>query len=342
MRSPWITEGPLIGIGAPHAVVSARRCSLCGKSEARVMQRHTGRALCWECFRGDLLRRFEEEVRRYNMFTPTERVLLALSGGKDSYVLLDLVREVHDASRIGIVTIIEGVGGYNRAEDIEWIVSASRAYGIDLHITSFKEFTGFSLDELVGLDESKGVGASPCTYCGILRRRIINYQARTLGYDKVLTAHNLDDEVQTYVMNLLRGDRGRLIQNHPLSRTLSRHFVKRVKPLRKVYEWETAVYAYMKGFRFQETECPYLRRRPTLRAEVRDYLYEVERTRPGSLLRMLEAIDDYVERVLLPSGSQLMELPRCSVCGSPTAYGRTTCALCDLLRRAGVNLRVLF
>lgn len=276
------------------------------------------------------------------MFTPTERLLLALSGGKDSYTLLDLVKDIHDVSRIGVVTIIEGIEGYNRVDDIAWIEDISRNYGIDLHITSFKKFIGFGLDELVYLDRSKGIGSSPCTYCGILRRRIINYYARTLGYDKVLTAHNLDDEVQTYIMNLLRGDRGRLIQNHPLSHTLSKYFVKRVKPLRKIYEWETAVYAFMRGFKFQETECPYLRYRPTLRAEIRDYLYELEEEKPGSLLRILEVIDDHIEKELLPISFQLSELPQCSICGSPTAYGRTTCVLCDLLRRMGIDLKVLF
>ncbi len=319
-----------------------RRCDACGEAEARVAQRHTGRALCSRCFREDLLRRLGEEVERYRMFSPSERVLLALSGGKDSFVLLDLVKEVHDPGRMGIVTVIEGVEGYNRADDVAWIADVARSYGIDLHVASFKEFAGLGLDELVSLDRSRGLKTSPCTYCGVLRRRIINHYARTLGYDRVLTAHNLDDEVQTYVMNLLRGDRVRLIQGHPLSPTLSRYFVKRVKPLRKIYEWETAVYAFMRGFKFQETECPYIRFRPTLRAVVRDYLYEVERARPGSLLRILEAVDRYVERELLPEASRLGELPQCSVCGSPTAYSRRTCVLCDLLQKIGLPARLPF
>jgi len=276
------------------------------------------------------------------MFTPGESVLLALSGGKDSYVLLDLIREVHDVSKIGVVTIVEGVEGYNRVDDVAWIVDITRSYGIDLHLTSFKEFVGLSLDELVSLDRSREVRASPCTYCGVLRRRIINYYARTLGYDKVLTAHNLDDEVQTYIMNLLRGDRGRLVQNHPMSSTLSRYFVKRVKPLRKIYEWETATYAFMRGYKFQVTECPYIRFRPTLRAIIRDYLYEVEQLKPGSLIKILEAVDRYIETELLRWVSELSELPQCSICGSPTAYGRSMCVICDLLRKIGVTTRLPF
>jgi len=310
--------------------------------EAKVLQRHTGRALCERCFKEDIVNRFKEEVSRYKMFSPGDRILLALSGGKDSFVLLDVVKEVHDVSKIGIVTIIEGIRGYNRVEDISWIVSTAKEYKIDLHVTSFKEYTGYDLDDLVRLGKLRNFEVSPCTYCGILRRRIINYYARSQGYDKVLTAHNLDDEVQTYVMNILRGDRGRLIQNHPLSKTLSRYFIKRVKPLRKIYEWETSVYAYMAGFRFQELECPYIRHQPTLRAEIRDYLYEIEQERPGSLLRVLETIDNYVERELLSRPLGFEELPTCTLCGAPTAQGRKTCVLCELLDKLGISNRIPF
>lgn len=319
-----------------------RRCGICGESRTRILQRHTGRTLCERCFREDLVKRLKDEVSKYSMFTPNERLLLALSGGKDSYVLLDLVMEIHESNKIGIITVIEGVEGYNRVEDVAWIIEIARDYSIDLHLTSFKEFAGLTLDDLVSLDRSKELGTSPCTYCGVLRRRIINYYARSLGYDKVLTAHNLDDEVQTYIMNLLRGDQGRLIQNHPLSPTLSKHFIKRVKPLRKIYEWETAAYAFMKGFKFQEIECPHIRFRPTLRSEIRDYLYKIEYLRPGSLIRILEAVDEYVEKELLQKTSRLGELPQCSSCGSPTAYGRNTCVLCDLLHKVEVTTQLPF
>lgn len=311
-------------------------CEVCGVREARVLQRHSGRALCAECFAADIVERVRREVARYSMFSPSERLLLALSGGKDSFVLMDVIKELHDVGRVGIVTVVEGIEGYNREEDLEWLRRSSRTYGIDLHIVTLKEFVGYSLDEVVKLSSSRSPGVSPCTYCGVLRRRAINYVARVHGYDKVLTAHNLDDEVQTSLMNILRGDTARLIQNHPLSPTLSRYFVKRVKPLRKVYEWETSVYAYLRGFRFQGAECPYITSRPTLRAELRDYLYEVELSRPGTLLRVLEAVDSYVERVLLGRVSQLPELPQCGFCGSPTAYGRRLCATCDLLSRLGI------
>lgn len=313
-----------------------RMCDACGIREARVLQRHSGRALCSECFTKDIAERVRREVVRYSMFSPSERLLLALSGGKDSFVLMEVIREIHDISKTGVVTVVEGIEGYNREEDLEWLREGSRAYGIDLHIVTLREFTGYRLDDVVKLSSARGLGVSPCTYCGVLRRRAINYVARLHGYDKVLTAHNLDDEVQTSLMNLLRGDTARLIQNHPLSPTLSRYFVKRVKPLRKVYEWETSVYAYLRDFKFQGAECPYITSRPTLRAELRDYLYEVELSKPGTIMRMLEAVDSYVERVLLGRASQLPELPQCEFCGSPTAYGRRLCATCDLLSRLGI------
>lgn len=312
------------------------KCSVCGVREAVVLQRHTGRALCKECFFDDVVSRVRKEVTRFNMFSDRDRLLLALSGGKDSFVLLDVMLKLHNPSKLGIVTIIEGIPGYNREEDIEWIKEASRKYGIELHLTSIKDYVGYSLGELVTRADELGVVVSPCTFCGVSRRRIINEVARELGYDRVLTAHNLDDEAQTALMNILRGDVLRLVQTHPAGPVLSHLFVRKVKPLRKIYEEEITSYAYLKSFRFQQTECPYIRFRPTLRAMLRGYLFSLERKSPGTLLRFLENVDDLVSK-LVPKYSVLPELPRCERCGEPTAFGRRYCILCDLLTRVGIE-----
>lgn len=312
------------------------RCSVCGRKEAVIYQRHTGRALCRECFTEDIVRRVRQEIERHEMFKGSDRVLLALSGGKDSYTLLNVMLRIHDPSRLGIVTIIEGIPGYNREGDIEWVLRRAREHGVDVVVTSYKEEVGYSMEELVNLTIEKGVRVTPCTFCGFLRRRIINKYAREGGYDRVATAHNLDDEAHTSLMNLLRGDYARLAQMHPKAPVLSKLFVKKVKPLRKIYEWESAAYAWLTGYGFQETECPYLRLRPSFRARVRAYMYELEREVPGSMLKFLEAIDRLAEP-LARSVSRLPELPRCEVCGEPTSYNRRVCAFCDLMAMIGAE-----
>jgi uncharacterized protein (TIGR00269 family) len=299
------------------------------------MQKHTGRILCKECFIKDIIDRIRNEVKRHSMFNDKHRLLLAISGGKDSFVLLDAITQFHDINRIGVVTIIEGIPGYNRREDVEWVIEKTKELGIDLILTTIKDHIGYTLEELVNITLEKGKKISPCTYCGILRRRIINKYAREHGFDRVLTAHNLDDEAQTALINVLRGDLARLAQTHPSGLTLSKLFVKKVKPLRKIYEWETATYAYIKGFKFQMTDCPYIRYLPTLRARIRKLLYDIENEKPGTMIRFMNMMDEFIKN-LIPTFIGFPELPRCEKCGEATAFGRKYCKLCELLTDIGI------
>jgi len=311
------------------------KCDVCGVREASVYQAHTGRRLCKDCFIRDVEERALYEIRRWRMFTEKDRLLLGLSGGKDSWVLLDILARHHPANRLIAVTIIEGIPGYNREGDAARIRAKAREYGIDVIVTSIREYTGRSLREIVDAARARRLPVSPCTYCGISRRRILNYYARMVGADKQVTAHNLDDEAQTALVNLLRGDWTGLLRQHPLAPPISRLIVPRVKPLRKVYEWETATYAYIKGFPMQETECPYIRFSPTLRARIRDALYQLEAREPGTLLRALETLDAILE----PEAARLRaeELPTCVRCGEPTSHGRRLCKLCEILEKAGID-----
>jgi uncharacterized protein (TIGR00269 family) len=311
----------------------ARLCDACGARRAVVLQRHTGLALCLECFRASIVERARREVARWRMIEPGETVMLALSGGKDSYVLLDVLPEIAKPSRVLGVSIIEGIPGYNREEDVKRLARAARERGVDLIVTSIKEYVGHSLYEIVERARRRGASHSPCTYCGISRRRIMNYYARIYGADKVVTAHNLDDEAQTAVVNFLRGDVAGLIKMHPLHRPRGPGIVPRVKPLRKVYEWETAALAHLLGYPMQETECMFINMQPTLRARVRQALYAAEERRPGSLLRMMEALDEALAEAAA-RGEEALGV--CERCGEATTPGRRVCKLCEILEEAGI------
>lgn len=312
------------------------KCIACGSRDAVVMQRHTGRALCRECFISDVMSRVKKEIKKFNMFTDSDRLMIAVSGGKDSYVLLDVILKLHDPSKIGVVTIVEGIEGYNRLEDIEKVRRLAGVSGVDVIVLSLRDYVGYSLTELVNLGFSRNVKVSPCTFCGILRRKAINEVARDLGFTKVLTAHNLDDEAQTIIMNLLRGDLFRLVQTLPNGPILSKLFVRKVKPLRKIYEEEVAIYAHLIGYEFQTADCPYLRYYPSLRAKIREYLYKLEKEKPGVLLDLIERIDTILVRYV-NHYAKYPELPRCVICGEPTAYGRNYCMACELLTMVGVS-----
>ncbi len=319
----------------PGAISVKVTCDSCGYRRAVVYQPHTGRRLCRECFLEDVKARAREEIRRWGMISEGDTILMGLSGGKDSYVMLDVLVEVHKPSRLIGVSIIEGIPGYNREDDVRKLVSHAKERGVDVIVTSIREYTGHSLFDIVRIARSRGATHAPCTFCGISRRRILNKYARMYGANKTATAHNLDDEAQTAVVNLLRGDIVGLLRQHPLSPPMSKLVIPRIKPLRKIYEWETATYALINKYPMQETECMFINQAPTLRARVRQALYELEANSPGVLLRIMEHLD----KILASEAKKLkvMELPRCVKCGEPTSYNRRMCKLCEILEEAGIE-----
>ncbi|ADL18755.1 hypothetical protein ASAC_0348 [Acidilobus saccharovorans 345-15] len=311
-------------------------CSRCGLRQAEVYQPQSGESLCRECFFEDITARVKREVERWNMIEPGDVILLALSGGKDGYTLLDVMSRIYKSDRLIGLNIIEGIHGYNKEEDARYLVMTAKEFGIDVIVTSIKEYTGLSVDEIMYKAKERSTRVSACTYCGIARRRIMNYYARELGANKLATAHNLDDESQTAVINILRGDFESLLRQHPLAELVrDPMLVRRIKPLRKIYEWETATFTFLKGYHIQETECPYIYQLPTLRAKVRRELYRYESEHPGALLRFIESLD----RMLEPIAAGIKprsDLGRCVRCGEPTPSGKALCKLCELLEGIGV------
>ncbi|MEM4139302.1 MAG: ATP-binding protein, partial [Sulfolobaceae archaeon] len=270
-------------------------CDVCKINEASVFQSHTKRKLCKKCFMEDIRKRVEDEVERKKL--KGKKILVAVSGGKDSIVLTDTLAKILDSSNLIALNIEEGIHGYNRRENIIKLKDYFKQLGVELVLTSFKEDIGLTLDEMVKRSVENKVRISACTFCGGFRRKIMNEFGRKYNVDFVATGHNLDDEAQTIIINLLRGDINRLIRFGENMVRVSEKFVPRVKPLRKIYEWETTTYAYFLGFEFQDTECPYIISRPTLRAKVRELLYEIEEIYPGTLLRIVENFDKIADRV---------------------------------------------
>ena len=249
-------------------------CDSCKVREAKVYQPHSGRRLCAECFKLDIKDRVRTESIRLGLHK-SSKILLAVSGGKDSFVLVDTLSSFIEPSRLVALTVVEGIRGYNRADQAQKLSNYMRERGVELLINSFKERTGFSLDEMMGASKAKGLNYSACTFCGGFRRKLINEVAREVKAELVVTGHNLDDEVQTLIINVIRGDLTRLVRLGEIPLRVSDKFVTRVKPLRRIYEWETTTYAYLSGYEFQEAECPYISNSPTLRSKVRELLYEL-------------------------------------------------------------------
>ncbi len=184
-------------------------CSLCTKP-AVFHDRATGRHLCRDHFVADVESRVLETIRTRGLIVPGDHVAIGLSGGKDSTALLMILAKILpllDNVRLSAVTIDEGIGGY-REDTVQAADELARRCNLP-HITViFSDLFGKTLDEFL-----KGREPEACTVCGILRRKALAVAAGEAGATKLATGHNLDDEAQSVLMNVLRGDLPRLVRD---------------------------------------------------------------------------------------------------------------------------------
>ena len=305
------------------------KCTLCGRREAFFMRLYSGEKLCKRCFQESIITKVRSTISKYRMLEPRDRIAVAVSGGKDSVTLLHIMVEIEKRfpSTLYAVTIDEGIRGY-RDEAMEIAAENCKKLGVE-HITlSFKELYGYTLDEIVKL--TKGKDLAPCSYCGVLRRKALNIAAKNAKVDKLATAHNLDDETQTILLNLMHGSPFRMAKIKPVTLITRDGFVKRIKPLCEVPEREIALYAYLKGIRFQSVPCPYAGE--ALRNDIRNILNRLEEKHPGikyTIYRSMEKI-----RPALESFIEEPEMGRCKICGEP-AVG-DVCQSCQMLQELGI------
>lgn len=265
------------------------------------------------------------------MFRPNDHIALALSGGKDSVSLLHVLHAIENAfprSTLSAILIDEGIDGYR--EEAKAIAQENCArLDIPLHVSSFTTIFGSSLDEIAEAASDRG-NLSICSYCGVLRRQALNVAAKAVGASKLALAHNLDDEVQSMMLSLLRGDLTGLARIHPILKAME-GFVQRVKPFCRIPEREIAFYAYIAGVRFQRTPCPY--RESSMRSDVRHFISGLESQHAGitySIAGSLSTIQNALTDVEAPRGTR-----HCQACGEPAAG--TMCHACQSLEELGLT-----
>ncbi|MDG7022739.1 MAG: TIGR00269 family protein [Nitrososphaerota archaeon] len=309
-------------------------CSRCRAHPAYYTRRYSGESLCPGCFVGSVVEKVGRTVADHRMLRRGQRVGVAVSGGKDS---LSLLKVLHDLGGYDLValTVDEGVEGY-RDEAIEHVKTVCGGLGVDLVLVSYRELFGFSLDQALDWEDEREV--SSCSMCGVFRRREIDEAAARAKVDVVATAHNLDDHVQTFMMNLLHGDVDRLAWLDP-SGGGDGIPVRRVKPFTEVYEEEVALYALLSKIPFQGTSCPYMHE--GLRSEVRDYLNELEARHPGVKNVLLSSALKVTSRMSSavrddPAGKGAVP---CEKCGKPSSRG--LCGVCRMTQLVLEHAKVL-
>ncbi len=299
------------------------KCSFCDKP-AVYYNKISGLAYCKAHFIEYFEKRVKKTIRKYNMIREDDRVLVAVSGGKDSMSLLHIMLKLKKKMpklEVTAMLIDEGIRGY-REKTVPNLVKYAERHAAKYVIASFKDYIGETLDEIVKSSFEKGLPYMPCSYCGVFRRYIMNVVARELGATVIATAHNMDDVVQTFLMNLMSNSWERIFSLTPVRQADSEIVVKRVRPFYEVPEKETAIYALLNDLVQPEfVQCPYVKY--NVRYTVRKIINELEDKYPGTkygLLRSLLRLTSLVK----------IEAPRkfnaCLICGNPTS--RLICKAC--------------
>lgn len=302
---------------------SSRKC----REKAVIYRRYEGTALCPSHFCGSFESKVKKTIRQFKLIEPGDRICVALSGGKDSAVVLFLLNKIARRWKdvdIFALAIDEGIKGY-RDRSLIKAKGLCKKLGVDLHVIAFKQEFGRTLDEIVSKKRREKDKRNACTFCGVLRRFLLNKMSRELGATKLATGHNLDDEIQSIMLNYLKGDMNRLLRlgakpmvvENPL-------FVQRIKPLRNVPELESGLYAMINSLPIHLGECPYIE---GPRFDLRDFLNEMEEKYPGIKFTALCAYDR-IAPALHKEFANRIKIKRCK-CGELTS--RDVCKTCELL-----------
>ena len=290
---------------------------------------YSGESLCRKCFVESIETKVRATIAKYRMFNFNDKIAVAVSGGKDSLSLLHILARMErrrPKSSLVAVTVDEGIKGY-RDEALKLATENCEELKIPQHVVSFKELYGITLDEVVAQLRLKPKWElTSCAYCGVLRRRALNIAARAVGADKVATGHTLDDEVQTALMNIFRGDISRLVKEKPVTEKVHQRLVQKVKPFCEIPEKESALYAYVKKISFQDTPCPYASE--ALRNDIRSMLNQMENRHAGTKFTVAKAMERI--RPALEGIEKREGFRECGECGEPASA--EFCKVCEMLR----------
>ena len=301
------------------------KCDWCD-NVAVFSRKYCGENLCSKCFTNSLVRKTAKTVSKYEMIQRGDVVGVAVSGGKDSLSLLHVLKQISLSHNFTIkaITVDEGIPGY-RDEALQIVSDFCNKLQVPHKVYSYKDLFGTTLEE--SLESRSNEKISSCSICGVLRRRVIDFAAKELGTDVIATGHNMDDFLQTFIINLLSGDTKKIGWMDP---DLSENKERRIKPFCEIYENEIVFYAFTNEIPFQSEECPHMNE--GIRTDIRNFLNLLENNHSGVKNNMYKSILKISSTVKY---SNNIEWKICSKCG--TECTSETCSVCNTLINLGLN-----
>jgi uncharacterized protein (TIGR00269 family) len=294
--------------------MKCRRCT----SKATVQVRRHNAAYCKPCFVFVFQRGVERSIERERMFTRDERVLVAVSGGKDSLALWDVLAELGYATE-GLYLGL-GIGDYSGASH-EKTEAFARARGLPLRVVRLEEEdAGLGVPEVASFTRRQ-----PCAACGTMKRHYFDRAASDGGFAVLATGHNLDDEAARLLGNVLHWQLPYLAKQQPVLTPTHARFVRKVRPLYRTSEFESATYAFLRGIDYVVAECPNAHGATQL--VYKSMLDRLEAVMPGTKLTF---VTEFLKRAQPLFATQSDgALGECARCGMPAAG--EICGFCRLV-----------
>jgi len=298
------------------------KCRVCREPAIIDIRRHNAN-FCVEHFLRLCRDQVAKAIDRFDMLQPGERVLVAVSGGKDSLALWDILGELgYEAHGLYLGL---GIGDYSDASG-EAVRAFARGRDLPLIEVDLRDHEGFDVPTAAAASRR-----SPCSACGLSKRHLFDRVALDGGFDALATGHNLDDEAAVLLGNLVKWEVDYLARQRPVL-PAGDGFPRKIKPLVRLTERETAAYCVVRGIDYQVDECPMAAGNRQLR--LKETLNDLERRSPGAKHDLyFRFLDRAVDRFVDPPPEDAGDPPsasvgRCDECGAPTTAA--VCAYCRL------------
>lgn len=246
-----------------------------------------------------------------------EKILVALSGGKDSSVAAYLLKKF--GYNIEGIHINLHMGDYSD-KCLEATEKLCRDLGIKMHIYDIKHEMGSSMCYIrSSVQQEKGL--KNCAICGVIKKWILNKRARELKADKIATGHHLDDEIQTFLLNIFKGSPELNANTGAINRNEKKEFVSRIKPLFYVLEDEIREYSKKKKLPAVYEKCPCAI--DSYRIQIRDFISKLSDREKQNVMKNFE-------QILMKLPKEKSRIKACKVCGQPAR--NNICRMCQLMK----------
>lgn len=280
------------------------RCRKCGKKAVANLKAYRI-ALCGDCYLDFYRRIVQRSIKKNKIFYSDDKILVAVSGGKDSSTMASVLKDL--GYDFEILYIDLGIGEYSgdsrkKVEELAEIIEKN------LHVVSLRDY-GFTIPEVKG---------RVCSVCGITKRYIMNRFARENGFTVVATGHTAEDIASLYMKNIVGGQREYAEKLLPRIEPFDRKVVAKARPIFEMSEKENMLFAIIQSLPFKSEECPFAPQQ-----DWKEIIYEIERRKPGFVKNFV--------RGLVSETKIGIETRYCSICGE-VCTGEI-CSFCKIRKR---------